>query len=533
MKPMLIEWVLTSALLILAVIALRALLGRRISAGLRYALWAVVLVRLLVPLQFFSLPVLANLPEADREPITVSAAPAATFPAIQGEPVGAPVIAAPYPGGVAANNDVTDTPSTAIPDATHLRDVLSWLWLAGAVVMAAAFLFSNLTFALRLRRVRVPLEGADCPLPVYLAKNLPSPCLFGLVRPSVYVTAESTQDPVMLRHIQAHEYTHFRHGDHVWNLFRSAALAVHWWNPLVWLAIILNRRDCELACDEGTLNRLGKDERIAYGRTLLALITVKPGPGDLFRCATTMTGGQKSVFDRVTRIARAPKRWLWAAVVAVIATALACVYAFGQAAAPEPVDAPDITADLTFSLDENEEGTFVRIEGSVDGIELDHTVWFDYSLFNDTSYPLGRLMFDMPLCGGEAVCSLAAYWMDESRSTVRVTAAPTAMISSYVPSGNLVFTVILPEGTLLELEGHIPKLSANDPELVPTEAEAVRTARIAAKLLMGAEDYYQSHAGGPSAFNSDMIYDDTEALAAIGLYCLGIPHSMTQAPKSI
>ena len=83
MKPMLMEWVLISSLLILAVIALRALLGRRISAGLRYALWAVVLVRLLVPLQFFSLPVLANLPEADREPITTSAAPAATFPAIQ------------------------------------------------------------------------------------------------------------------------------------------------------------------------------------------------------------------------------------------------------------------------------------------------------------------------------------------------------------------------------------------------------------------------------------------------------------------
>ena len=50
MKPMLMEWVLTSALLILAVVALRALLGRRISAGLRYALWAVVLIRLLVPL---------------------------------------------------------------------------------------------------------------------------------------------------------------------------------------------------------------------------------------------------------------------------------------------------------------------------------------------------------------------------------------------------------------------------------------------------------------------------------------------------
>ena len=53
----LLEWVLTSAFLILAVAALRALLGRRVSAGLRYALWAVVLVRLLVPVQLFTTPV--------------------------------------------------------------------------------------------------------------------------------------------------------------------------------------------------------------------------------------------------------------------------------------------------------------------------------------------------------------------------------------------------------------------------------------------------------------------------------------------
>lgn len=103
MKPMLMEWVLTSALLILAVIALRALLGRRISAELRHALWPVVLVRLPMPLQFFSLPVPANLPEANREPIITNAASAATVPAFQVKPVGMPVIAAPHPGSVAAN----------------------------------------------------------------------------------------------------------------------------------------------------------------------------------------------------------------------------------------------------------------------------------------------------------------------------------------------------------------------------------------------------------------------------------------------
>lgn len=77
MIQLLLEWVATASLLILAVLALRALLGKRISAGLKYALWAVVLVRLLAPLQLFTLPVPAVAPELDRAPPVpaVSAAP--------------------------------------------------------------------------------------------------------------------------------------------------------------------------------------------------------------------------------------------------------------------------------------------------------------------------------------------------------------------------------------------------------------------------------------------------------------------------
>ncbi len=57
----------------------------------------------------------------------------------------------------------------------------------------------------------------------------------------------------MLRHVLTHEFTHYRHGDHLWSMLRCLALAVHWWNPLVWLAAELSRRDAELACDEGAL----------------------------------------------------------------------------------------------------------------------------------------------------------------------------------------------------------------------------------------------------------------------------------------
>lgn len=339
MTVMLLEWVCTAAFLILVVLALRAALGRRISAGLRYALWAVVLLRLLVPVQLFTSPIAGTrVIIGDAPEQTVQAPEAPSAPAGLG---GAPSLGGQYVPALGVGQgavpnfpdppSVPDAPeSPAAPDLTKFPIWLGWAWLAGAGVVALVLLLSNLRFYGRLRRVRTRLEGADCPLAVYAAPGLPSPCLFGLFRPSVYVTPETAADPAMLRHVLAHEYTHFRHGDHIWSLLRCAAIAAHWWNPLVWLAAGLSRRDGELACDEGALKRLGDGERGAYGSTLLSLVTAKPGPEDLFRCATTMAGDKKSLKERITRIVQAPKRWLWAAVAVVMVTALACLCAFGQ-----------------------------------------------------------------------------------------------------------------------------------------------------------------------------------------------------------
>lgn len=344
MTLMLLEWVFTSIFLISVVLALRFALGKRISARMRYALWAVVLVRLLVPVQLFTSPIagvwvftetrmeqgVADLPPA----LTAPAADAAPGDGITGLPVTelTPGMAPTLPGPPAPP-DAPEPP--AAPDFTKAPAWLGWTWLGGSGLAVLVLLLSNLRFYGKLRRRRVLLEGADCPLAVYEAAGLPSPCLFGIVRPAVYVTPEAAADSAMLRHVLAHEYTHFRQGDHIWSLLRCAALAVHWWNPLVWLAVGLSRRDGELACDEGALKRLGDGERAAYGGTLLSLVTARPGPGDLFRCATTMTGDKKSLKERITRIAQAPRRWLWAAVAVVLATALACLCAFGSVEEPE------------------------------------------------------------------------------------------------------------------------------------------------------------------------------------------------------
>ncbi len=354
----LIEWAVTSSILILMVALVRALLGKRMGAGARYALWGLVLLRLLIPVQLFSVPVPESVRDALEPPASQTAVPAPAYPPAEDGDPGTVVLTPATPAPGAGQEDMPPaihdipgapvTPAAPAPRSFDWRGTLGWLWLGGAAAMGLALVICNARFAVDLRCRRRPI-GADCGLPVYAVERLESPCLFGIVRPAVYVTSETAANPAMLRHVLAHETTHARHGDQVWSLLRCAALATHWWNPLVWLAAFLSRRDAELACDEGAIRLLGDGERKAYGWTLLTLITAQPSPASLMSAATTMSGGKKALWERVQRIAHAPKKAVWAAALAVVLAAAVTACAFSSAAAPqeEPGESPDPTVSAS------------------------------------------------------------------------------------------------------------------------------------------------------------------------------------------
>ena len=523
MTEMLLEWVITSIFLILTVLALRAAFGRRVSALLRYALWAVVLARLLVPVQLFTSPLAGTrFFSESRTGHTVVDWPVTSDTHITAGPDDGPSLslpdktvtnfpAAPQAPDVPSWPDAPEAP--AAPDLSKAPAWLGWLWLGGSIALAMVLAASNLRFALRLRRSRVPLEEVDCPLPVYAAAGLPSPCLFGLARPAVYVTPEAAADPAMLRHVLAHEYTHFRHGDHLLSFLRCAALAVHWWNPLVWLAVTLSRRDGELACDEGALKRLGNGERLGYGNTLLALVTARPGPGDLLCFATTMAGEKRSLKERVSRIACAPKRWLWAAVAVVLVTALACACAFGSAEEPETADGPD--AELTDSADEfTPVYTIATGDGSgavlVEGLGGAHVEWCGPDIFSPSGggwlYFTDPVFFCPSLTGKQVMGN--ALWTDETRTAVGVvmnvnddrTASLDAAVGFYIH-----FNVELDSGTVFERDFNSP-IEGETLEL--TDREMADMARALARLLTGAEAYYyQNHTEETAGLDSERQTD--------------------------
>ena len=164
---------------------------------------------------------------------------------------------------------------------------------------------------------------------MYEAEGLSSPCLCGVLRPAVYLTPEAAEDGRVRTHVLSHELTHFRHRDHIWSLLRCLALALHWYNPLVWAAVILSKRDGELSCDEGTIRRLGEGERIPYGRTLVGLAAQSSGRmGRFLSCSTTMTEGKKTIQKRITQLVKKPETKKTALFLAAAALALAAVFVF-------------------------------------------------------------------------------------------------------------------------------------------------------------------------------------------------------------
>lgn len=364
-----IEWIVTSSALILLVLLLRLLVRDRVSPRLRYALWGLVLLRLVIPMSLWESPasvlraaqvnegyqLVSTLPDNmslyENGNWRSVAGPDGTF---QMEPdaagrweVNQPRLHNAY-GWVAVPSAeearaLRDQGQKAVDTAglkrlVDVQNVLRMVWQTGIWLFMLFLAAVNGKFALDLRRGRRP-DGEYRSRPVFIMDGLPTPCLFGLFRPAIYLTPEVAADETCRKHVLAHECAHFRQGDHAWAVWRGVCLALHWYNPLVWLAAYLSRRDCELSCDEGAVRLLGEENRVDYGRTLVGLVARRTTPRDLACCATTMTGGKSALKERIALLVKHPRTTAVTAVLVAAACAVFAVCTFtGAAEAEEPAE---------------------------------------------------------------------------------------------------------------------------------------------------------------------------------------------------
>ena len=277
----------------IAVVLLARLFLKRAPKIYSYALWAVVLFRLLCPLSITSgLSVLKPLPVTTTSGISaVSYQPVAQ--AVR-ENTPAPIRQQVIPAQTAQ----TDTKPSPM-------QIAAYIWLSGASVMAAYSVAQYL--ALRRKLAEAVLLREE----IYLADRIASPFVMGILRPRIYLPSSTPM--LERRFIVAHERHHIRRGDPVWKLLGYCALCLHWFNPMVWLAFVLAGKDMEMSCDEAVIKRLGEHIRADYSQALLRLATHKRIVSGM-----PLAFGEGDTNGRVKNMAKWKKPKVWVSVLCVV-----------------------------------------------------------------------------------------------------------------------------------------------------------------------------------------------------------------------
>ena len=293
------NWIITSSVLILIFVAARRLLKGHISPLLQYGLWLIVLARLIVPVNSIQSPIsiLNAIPAVPAAVVSETIDTTETTETTSAFP--AAVTPTPY-----TEVNISDAPeiTTSAPAQSSLPSlsfVLGTLWLTGMAGILIYAAIRNARLARFLHRTRRPFADG-----VYVAPALPSSCLFGVIRPTVYITEAVAADPQALQHVLAHEQAHRRHGDYIWNLLRIGVLALHWYNPLVWWACALSKRDAEMAADTSAIATLAPEERFSYGETLLNMLDCAAARDTWFSCSTTMITTKRALRERIEAIVK-------------------------------------------------------------------------------------------------------------------------------------------------------------------------------------------------------------------------------------
>lgn len=303
--PRLLNMSLTASVAIGLVILLRFAL-KKAPKVFSYALWGIVLFRLLCPLSIGSTFSVFNLIDTPVEDYGYISSVIEYVPAdiVHTEN---PSVVLPVPGVSEVINDALPQGQEQLrADPLEGRTfVATVIWMMGVLAMGIYSIVSYLKLRFKLR-VAIPLREN-----IFIADDIKSPFVVGLIRPRIYLPcnlSEKEQEYIIL-----HEKHHTKRLDHVMKALAFIALAIHWFNPLVWVAFILAGKDMEMSCDEAVIRKVGSDVRADYSASLLTLAT-----GRRIIAGTPLAFGEGDTKGRIHNLSKWKKPAVWIVILSVI-----------------------------------------------------------------------------------------------------------------------------------------------------------------------------------------------------------------------
>ena len=266
---------LTVSLAALVPLILRRLMKKRYPARMVCVVWAILALRLLIPVQL-------TLPQA---PVQVMPRTSYVVQSDQTafQQAGLPVVQNPTRWVTGTQAQTLSAADTGTVKTVDITDILLTLWLAGVI---ACVLWQGIGYYRLIRSLKgtsCSVERADLhtilqeqcadlvidrEIPLRVSSAADCPMLAGFIHPTLYLPDEriSRTDAVF---IFRHELTHYKHGDLWLKLLLLAARCLHWFNPLVHLIARFAQEDIEAACDDAVVRGHDGAYRRAYGETIL------------------------------------------------------------------------------------------------------------------------------------------------------------------------------------------------------------------------------------------------------------------------
>lgn len=422
---------LTVSAVALVLFLLRKALKKRYPARAMCLVWAVLALRLLIPVQL-------TLPDP---PVQVT--PRTTyltqtnFTPERLEQAGLPVLE--QDGEITTRRWVTDEQAQTLQTfdeqawtAIDMGRVLLVLWGTGALLFAGWQMYRYLAFHHVLEKSSHPAQrdtlltvfeeqkrvlGITRDIPLRVTQAADCPMLAGFLCPALYLPDEalSEQDAAF---IFRHELTHYKRGDLWLKLALVAARAVHWFNPLVQLMARFAQEDIELACDDAVVRGMDVDARRAYGETILRSVEAQVKKRALVSCFTgdkeTLMRRFEGLFDKSIK-----KRGIALVVAAaVLVGTLGCAFSVGESNSEltdeERIALAEQWAQRTESL-----GYTVKLDGE-DTYVLYDMQWDDFPELVVPYRTAEKLTFEKLADGwqvtkGEAVAGDGVTSLDECR----------------------------------------------------------------------------------------------------------------------
>lgn len=300
---------------ILVTLLLRLILKRPLPKAVFPALWALVIVRLIVPFSISS-------PLSSGVPVFSTLKPPATLELSHGT----------------SEYTMTMVPTQTTPQ-IDWSVVVSVLFCIGVVVTVVVLMLQKRYYDKQLsdclpltenRAVNDTLRemGMKC-IPVFTCDSITTPLVHGLLHPHIYLPAKMNfTDSKLVRHILLHELVHIRQKHNWLKTAMLAALCINWYNPLVWVMAYCMGADIESACDAAVMKLTSGNERHDYAKSLLAMSMTEKRPVLLYN-----SFAKTEVEQRIKGVLRYRKTAIPVLVVSALlfATCTVAVATVGQA----------------------------------------------------------------------------------------------------------------------------------------------------------------------------------------------------------